>query len=1109
MNFTAPYDRTTALEFLRNFLPNDFSASSGDRVEIGFEPNLIQSVSLLGTVPSLGDLKVYEVRHCSEHDPRVTLSRESFRLLAKHSVRKALIFFVTESSKNYRFSLVTVELDWKDSGRIKHEYSNPRRQSFLLGPKAKIRTPQSFLETRGRVRDAKDLADRFSVEVVNKEFYKQIAKLFVKLTGGKLKLGNRTEEFATLLELPSTSKPNPETLDSFLPFQEFAVRLIGRCIFCWFLKQKKTANDKPLIPESLLSVGAVNGTDGYYHQKLEKLFFEVLNKPKDQRPADVPDGSDDVPFLNGGLFDPHHEDYYTDGKWNGALKVTDTWLREFFELLETYNFTIDENTPVDTELSVDPEMLGRIFENLLAEINPETGESARKHTGSYYTPREVVEYMVDESLKLYLSEKTGIDDERLTSLLSYGEEDGELKDKEKQAVITALEQLKIIDPACGSGAFPLGILHKMVLVLQKVDPEAEQWLQSLLNSIPDQTARDVMRRKLEDDTDLWDYTRKLGVIRRSIYGVDIQPIGVEITKLRCFLSLVVDEKINDRKKNRGIEPLPNLEFKFVCANSLLALPAAPDMQQQQLFDDDSQINQLKALRDRYFVSNGKEKLIIENKFREVQQSMFEKVLQSWRSAQAEDSRAAKLAEWKPFSNERSEWFDPEWMFGIKDGFDIVIANPPYVRQEHIAYKATIKDVYEVGSGTADLYCYFYELGWRLLKEHGILTYITSNKYLRADYGKKLKIFLKTKMIFQSLIDFGDSPVFEVMAYPNIVISQREYKPENSFRGCNIETEDELDNFHLTLANKSVVIEQDELPEDDVWNIETPDIYNLKLCIQGNQKNTSLLKKYVNENLFRGLITGCNKAFIFGSDVRTMLTSKNPACGEAIKPYLEGDEIERYSINSSNQFVIVMPCGWTNKHSGKQDPEAFFKKRLPSIHQHFVDFEKEVKRGEISIRGRGLRNRDDKGDYWWELRPCNYYDLFEKPKIIWGNMSQKPKFTLDTKGYYVNAPACFISSGDLYLLGVLNSKICEFIISTKAAQRAGGFLEYKPMYVEKMPIRIPTDKQRADVEKLVKQVLKNKEAGKDTATLENDINQLVYEVYGLTKQERELIESLTV
>src|SRR3989344_4717737 len=762
MNLQEQYDRDTYLEFLRTFVPGfkqDIRAVVADKLAV------TQEAQFLGESEEL-DLSVFELTHTSSTDARVSLSMDGFKLMKTSATYRALIVYRSENSEDWRFSLMTATPDLDEKGKIVRKLSNPRRFSFFLGPNAKINTPNRFLIKEGPVRDFADLQSRFSLEVVNKEFYKQIANLFVRLTCGKLKLGSHTETFDTILELPYIRKPNPETQDSFLPFQEFAVRLIGRCIFCWFLKQKKTPSGQSLLPESLLSVQAITDTPEYYHLKLEKLFFEVLNKQKEQRPPDVPDDSDAVPFLNGGLFDPHREDFYENGKWNGALKIPDEWLHDFFDLLETYNFTIDENTPVDTELSVDPEMLGRIFENLLAEINPETGESARKHTGSYYTPREIVEYMVDESLKLYLKEKTDINDERLSSLLSYGEEDGELSESEKQTVINALEQLKIIDPACGSGAFPLGILHKMVLVLQKVDPEAQQWLRSLLESVPDQTARDVMRRKLEDDKDLWDYTRKLGVIRRSIYGVDIQPIGVEITKLRCFLSLVVDEKINDRKKNRGIEPLPNLEFKFVCANSLMPLPASPATQQQQLFEDDSQIAQLKILRDRYFVSNGKGKIIIENQFRELQQAMFEKVLQGWREAQEENSRIAKLAEWKPFYNERVGWFDSEWMFGVKGGFDIVISNPPYIRIQILNKKDKeqaqfLKKHYRSAEkGNYDMYVVFVERGLELLNKNGFLSYILPHKFFTAQYGEPLRGIISEQNYLAHVVHFGDQQIFE-------------------------------------------------------------------------------------------------------------------------------------------------------------------------------------------------------------------------------------------------------------------------------------------------------------------------------------------------------------
>ena len=233
-------------------------------------------------------------------------------------------------------------------------------------------------------------------------------------------------------------------------------------------------------------------------------------------------------------------------------------------------------------------MLGKIFENLLAEINPETGETARKSTGSYYTPRPIVEYMVDESLKQYLTTKTGISEDRLAVLLAYDIDKLDLQPAEVDKVIDALDTIKIIDPACGSGAFPMGILQKMILILQKLDPDSKKWLARQLERIPDKTLRG--RLKAENVN----YIRKLGIIRSAIYGVDIQSIAVEISKLRFFLSLVVDAKI--------VEPLPNLEFKFVAANSLIGLP-----QQNELFDDQEMIEKLKALRDQYFTAIGAEK----------------------------------------------------------------------------------------------------------------------------------------------------------------------------------------------------------------------------------------------------------------------------------------------------------------------------------------------------------------------------------------------------------------------------------------------------------------------------------------------------------------------
>src|SRR5260221_566516 len=236
---------------------------------------------------------------------------------------------------------------------------------------------------------------------INKAFYKEISGLFTQLVGGSVYKGTKREDYEALLKLPSIQDKSQASL-------EFAVRLIGRVIFCWFLREKKSDQGKSLMPNDLLSLEAVKHNPDYYHNILEPIFFEVLNKSVKSRKEDYgKEPFSSIPYLNGGLFSPQDDDFFSYNEDKQAVNhnvvvIPDEWLRKFFEVLETYNFTIDENTSFDEELSIDPEMLGRIFENLLAEINPETGESARKSTGSYYTPRAIVDYMDDESLLLYL-----------------------------------------------------------------------------------------------------------------------------------------------------------------------------------------------------------------------------------------------------------------------------------------------------------------------------------------------------------------------------------------------------------------------------------------------------------------------------------------------------------------------------------------------------------------------------------------------------------------------------------------------------------------------------------------------------------------------------------
>jgi len=435
--------------------------------------------------------------------------------ILKQHYYDAGIFVFYGANNNFRLSLIAASYQGP-----KREFTTFRRYTYFISSEL---TNKTFIDRFGGCdfSNIDNILEAFSIEAVNKEFYTGIAQKFTDLVGGWLKVGNRKYEREGCLVWPDKGDEKRK---------EFAVRLIGRLVFCWFLKKKRSEPANiPLIPEGVLSLKTANDSNNYYHFILEPLFFQVLNKKLNDRHKNYKaEGWGKIPFLNGGLFTPHSDDYYDPDDClgispRGDIKVPDEWLRELLEIFERYNFTIDENTPVDIEISIDPEMLGRIFENLLAMINPETGETARKSTGSYYTPRPIVEYMVDQSIKQYLSSQTKISEKKIDSLLSYSDEaeNANLTDKQSDGLIEALDDLKVLDPACGSGAFPIGVLQKILLVLEKVDPDSTKWKIRLLAKIPNATARKTLAEKLESET--WQYIHKLGVIQSSIYGVDIQP----------------------------------------------------------------------------------------------------------------------------------------------------------------------------------------------------------------------------------------------------------------------------------------------------------------------------------------------------------------------------------------------------------------------------------------------------------------------------------------------------------------------------------------------------------------------------------------------------------
>lgn len=1050
------------VEYVSSNLPDFQLTDSRVETRRGFS-----AIKQIGESSSL-DLVIFAVTPESSIHARMEVSKQSYALLKSHPRAHALIAYSSDASDDWRLSLITTQVT-RDKKGVKETVSNPRRFSYVLGPKAKVNTPTKYLVAKGNIIDLNDLKERFSLEVVNKDFYREISHLFTKLTGGTIGIGRNRKEYEALLRLPSI--PEKDRRNS-----EFAVRLIGRVIFCWFLREKRSTVGISLMPKELLSFGAIEKQPDYYHSILEAIFFEVLNKQiKSRKDRYVNLLFSSIPYLNGGLFSPENDDYFSYNEdrqtiFHNTVVVPDEWIKEFFAFLETYNFTIDENVSFDEELSIDPEMLGRIFENLLAEINPETGESARKNTGSYYTPRAIVDYMVDESLLVYLKEKTGIDEIKLRALISYDLEDNlvyPLTDDEYGKVVDSLSTIKILDPACGSGAFPIGALQKIVFILQQVDPDGHKWFEKqLVNTGPE--IRRVIEREFANKN--FNYIRKLGVIRENIFGVDIQPIATEISRLRCFLTLVVDESIHDELENRGIEPLPNLDFKFVTANTLIQLPGAKE---QTLFKDKERIDQLKDLRSQFFSSTNSERQRLQLEFKELQNQMLDRMIET----KGEDEITRTLSTWNPFSHKVTPWFDPGWMFGIEGGFDILIANPPYIRQEHLANKESLKEHFpDVYDGRADIYTYFIRLGFRLLTNSGVLAYITSNKYLIRGYGKKIRRFLAADVTLKQLINFGELPVFQASVDSAIIIAKNT-PPKLSESITFAQAKEDSDIFDLKQFFDTNNHQQSlETLKNESWVFERPEKMKVLQKIVLDKKTLSDLFE-----IFGGIKTGLDDAFVIDESTKDQLISSDPNSASLIKPWLKGRDIKRWMTNH-HLYIIYIP-------QNRIDINDF-----PALKNHLEKYKEKLLQRATNQK-------------WYELQQPQerFTSLFEGPKIVYSEIAKEMRAFNDNSHAYGTMKMFFIPY-DPVVLAILNSKLFDWYarmtFSSLGDPWNGGRLEFKTMYMSKLPLPELVGSIQNEITALVED-LSRKNSG---AGFDDQIDNLVYKLYGLNEDEIKVIES---
>ena len=979
--------------------------------------------------------------------------------------------------------------------------------------------------------------EALDTEALNRDFYKELFKWF---------------------EWAVCEAKFPRKEQKTLNPQEHVIRLITRLLFVWFLKEKGLVAEELFeeddVRDLLKDYDREDG-DSYYRAVLQNLFFATLNteiekhefsaeanathrdfsryryKSQINNPDKLLELFAQTPFINGGLFDcldseeatgygGYRIDCFSDEHYNRLSLPNRLFFDEddgLFPLLKHYKFTVEENTPIEQEVALDPELLGKVFENLLAAYNPETGESARKQTGSYYTPRPIVDYMVEEALVATLAGQvrpTNGDEafweERLHYLLDYAKvsDDSEqwFRDAEADRIVRAISELKILDPAVGSGAFPMGVLHKLTLALRRLDPDNSRWerlqkeraakrAEVAFDTRDDRTRReelveiDETFKRYRDS----DFGRKLYLIQNSIFGVDIQSIACQIAKLRFFISLAIEQLPDKDAENFGVKPLPNLETRFIAANTLIGLTRVRDLTSVNAQDIE---RQLRDNRERYFhATTRRQKLNCRRRDKVLRGKLAEELTGVGMPA----DEAGKIAYWDPYDqNASTDFFDTEWMFGIADGFDVVIGNPPYVRQEKIkSLKPTLKKQYDCYTGTADLYVYFYERGFQLLRDNGILTYISSNKYFRSAYGKKLRDFFTRQCTVSQLIDFGDAPVFTSIAYPSIITICKTRTEGNHLRALNWEQGTSIEEFGRIFRTHAFFMPQDALTADG-WRLTSPIVLNLLDKLRNAGKP---LGEYVKGRFYRGILTGLNEAFVVDKATRDKLIAEHRSSAEVLKPFLRGRDVKRWQVDFAEQYLIIIESSENRTHpwSGKSDNEAeeTFADTYPAIHAHLQAF-----------RDR-LIKRYDQGRYFWELRACAYWEEFEKPKIVYPDIAQRTEFAFDDRSYFLGNTLYLLPTEEMWLLGLLNSKAVFCFYTKTSTQIRGGFVRFIAQYVSQIPIPNIDPSQKALLGNLVDKVLaaKHTDSDSDVTALENEINRVVYSLYNLTREEIEIMEGV--
>ncbi len=815
------------------------------------------------------------------------------------------------------------------------------------------------------------LWDSLNLESVNKKFYIDIIQSFANLKQHLIENKQFDNNQAVI----------------------FTNRLIGRLLFCYFLIKKG------VIPAGYLELDQQNDND-YYHNKLSQLFFAVLNTPINERSHD--DRS--TPYLNGGLFERKDTDI-------DNVTFPNNYFNNLFAIFRKYNWTVDESLSNYEVMAIDPEMLGRIFENLLAEINVDndgSSESARKAKGAFYTPRVIVDYMCKESLRQYL--QTNSQEHSYTIINRLLDDSiGYLTDQKKnwtddikpykEHLVNLLDKITVFDPACGSGAFPMGMLQLILHTYERLGD------------------------KLKPNH------RKIKIIENSIFGADIEPNAIEIARLRAWLSIIVDED------KQAIEPLPNLDFKFVCCNSLIKLERQG---QSNLADNIGTVEKLQELQHTYFRARAyKTKQDIRQNYHDlIEQS------RSQNSLFGKSEYLEQIESYHPFDTKNiCQFYDNQFMFGIQDGFDVVIGNPPYIKEYTNKDSFTKLKDSTYYQGKMDLWYFFACIGLDILKQNGCQCFIAPNNWTTNTGASIMRNKLIQESVIHNLIDFGNFKVFESASIQTMIyLLSKNNQPQNYSLEYSYLLHDKLNraeignflngaieksfclNYAVTLERKLFMNKPITFVSQEISNIITRINHSDCIRLQPNEIATGIdvHQDFVNKQSLEVLgndFSIGDGIFVISDDELQKLNLPDFEFNELIRPYYTTQELKKYHADKEHKYWLIYTDS-TFKAPKSMDSFPALKNHLDKFH--------------------AVITSDNKP---YGLHRARNEDFFKGEKIISLRKCTEPTFTYTDFPCYVSQTYFVIKTDRInlkYLTLLLNSKLIKFWLKYQGKMQGNNF-----------------------------------------------------------------------